>query len=175
MIRSIASFAARRSSSRMISASASASTKAITAAPTSASAVSFNSTTQTMMMTSNKNAVLKHFFSSEGGDIKTGSVKWFDAKKGFGFIVPDDGEDDVFVHQSSIHSEGFRSLADGEPVEYTLTEENGRIKAQNVTGPMGAFVQGRPRREQMFPRDGQFGGNTYGGGGSYGGGNDGHY
>merc|ERR1719329_73315 len=69
----------------------------------------------------------------------SGTVKWFDVKKGFGFIVPDDGGDDVFVHQTAIHAEGFRSLAEGEPVEFSTLEDpsNGKIKAQNVTGPMG--------------------------------------
>jgi protein lin-28 len=91
--------------------------------------------------------------------ITSGTVKWFDVKKGFGFIVPDDGTDDIFVHQTAIHSEGFRSLAEGEPVEFSTMEDpsNGKTKAQNVTGPMGAFVQGAPRNEG-------FGG---GGGGDY--------
>jgi hypothetical protein len=50
------------------------------------------------------------WFSAEGSKL-SGSVKWFDPKKGFGFIVPADGEADVFVHQTAIHADGFRSLA----------------------------------------------------------------
>eukprot|EP00569_Conticribra_weissflogii_P007840 CAMPEP_0171342534 /NCGR_PEP_ID=MMETSP0878-20121228/14605_1 /TAXON_ID=67004 /ORGANISM="Thalassiosira weissflogii, Strain CCMP1336" /LENGTH=97 /DNA_ID=CAMNT_0011845231 /DNA_START=285 /DNA_END=578 /DNA_ORIENTATION=+ len=85
----------------------------------------------------------------------TGTVKWFDAKKGFGFIVPDDGSPDIFVHHSAIHAEGFRSLGDGESVEFEVAQEpDGKIRAMSVTGPEGSYVQGAPKRFN----DGGFGG-----------------
>mmetsp|Transcript_11777 Transcript_11777/g.16985 ORF Transcript_11777/g.16985 Transcript_11777/m.16985 type:complete len:149 (-) Transcript_11777:207-653(-) len=83
-------------------------------------------------------------FSSAGTAKIQGTVKWFDPKKGFGFITPADGSEDVFVHHSSIYAKGYRSLADGEEVEFELSENNGRRAATDVTGPFGAFVQGRP-------------------------------
>lgn len=73
----------------------------------------------------------------------------FNTIKGFGFIVPDDGSDDIFVHQTAIKAEGFRSLADGEVVEFLVEEDdNGRRKASKVTGPEGSNVQGAPFRPQ---------------------------
>lgn len=76
------------------------------------------------------------------------TVKWFDTVKGFGFIVPADGSNDVFVHQSAIKMEGFRSLADGEEVEYMIDVDpkTGKRKAVQVTGPDGADVKGAPFR-----------------------------
>ena len=87
--------------------------------------------------------------SGSADAIQTGVVKWFDSQKGFGFIVPDDadatGGSDVFVHQTSIQADGFRSLAEGEKVEFMIEEDaNGRIKAMQVTGPNGSDVQGQP-------------------------------
>ena len=50
----------------------------------------------------------------------TGTVKWFNERKGYGFIVPDDGGDDLFVHRSEIRSEGEASLREGQKVEYEI-------------------------------------------------------
>ncbi|XP_054792722.1 glycine-rich protein 2-like [Prosopis cineraria] len=63
----------------------------------------------------------------------TGTVRWFNAYKGFGFIAPDDGGDDLFVHHTSIRSHGYRTLAEGQPVEFLLDyAQDGRTKAVDV-------------------------------------------
>ena len=62
----------------------------------------------------------------------TGKVKWFDKKKGFGFIIPDDGGKDVFVHHSGIVSEGFKILEENQSVEYDIGEDKNRPCAINV-------------------------------------------
>ena len=54
--------------------------------------------------------------------MKTGTVKWFDEAKGFGFIAPSDGTGDVFVHYSAIEGKGFRTLAEGQKVEFDSKE-----------------------------------------------------
>ncbi len=64
-------------------------------------------------------------------DMQYGTVKWFNDAKGFGFIAPEDGSADVFVHHSAIASEGFRSLQEGQRVSYEVTQ-----------GPKGAQASG---------------------------------
>jgi CspA family cold shock protein len=62
-----------------------------------------------------------------------GTVKWFNAEKGFGFIAPEDGSADVFVHYSAIQSNGYRSLDENQRVEYSVT--------QGPKGPQAADVK----------------------------------
>ena len=63
----------------------------------------------------------------------TGKVKWFNPEKGYGFIVRDDGEKDVFVHYSAIQGAGYRSLEEGQRVEFDVT--------QGAKGPQAANVR----------------------------------
>ena len=61
-----------------------------------------------------------------------GTVKWFNAAKGYGFIGREDGQDDVFVHFSAIQSDGYRRLNKGEKVEFTIEEGPKGVQAANV-------------------------------------------
>ena len=56
----------------------------------------------------------------------TGKVKWFDAKKGFGFITPDEGGKDAFLHVSALQAANIETISDGQAVSYELTEQRGK-------------------------------------------------
>jgi CspA family cold shock protein len=64
--------------------------------------------------------------------LATGTVKWFSDEKGYGFITPEDGSKDLFVHFSGISGEGFKSLSEGARVEYEATEGQKGPQATNV-------------------------------------------
>ena len=67
----------------------------------------------------------------------TGTVKWFNADKGYGFITPDEGGKDLFVHFSAIQGSGYRSLAEGAKVEYEAAEGAKGPEAKNVVQVSG--------------------------------------
>ena len=86
----------------------------------------------------------------------TGVVKFFNAQKGFGFVVRDDGGEDVFVHISAVEQAGLAGLAEGQPLGFTLVDRGGRISATDlkIDGEPMAVTDRAPPRE---PREGGFG------------------
>ena len=62
----------------------------------------------------------------------TGKVKWFDAKKGFGFITPDEGGKDDFLHVSALQAANIETISDGQAVSYELTEQRGKEAASEI-------------------------------------------
>ncbi|MES2754924.1 MAG: cold shock domain-containing protein, partial [Pseudomonadota bacterium] len=94
----------------------------------------------------------------------TGVVKFFNAQKGFGFVVRDDGGEDVFVHISAVEQAGLTGLAEGQPLGFTLVDRGGRISATELKidgEPMPVTDRGPPRDRDAAP--GGFGGAPRGG------------
>lgn len=98
----------------------------------------------------------------------SGTVKWFNTAKGFGFIQPDDGGSDVFVHISALNQAGLDGLNEGDKVAYELEQDrrSGKLAATGIVVTEHGAPSAAPRRSGGFDRGGYGGG----GGGGYGGG-----
>jgi CspA family cold shock protein len=80
-----------------------------------------------------------------------GTVQWFSRVKGYGFIRPDDSEEDVFVHFSAIRGEGYRNLSEGQRVEYTVEDTPKGPQAVDVVGLDEAPSVAEPEQESAEP------------------------
>ncbi len=77
--------------------------------------------------------VVTHHTDREESIMPLGTVKWFNAEKGFGFIAPDDGGPDVFAHYSAIATSGYRSLEENQKVQFDVTQGPKGPQASNIT------------------------------------------
>ena len=75
---------------------------------------------------------IQKFRSPEGGDVATGTVKWFNGQKGYGFIQPDAGGKDVFVHISAVEKAGLSRLNEGAKISYEEVANRGKTSAENL-------------------------------------------
>ena len=83
-----------------------------------------------------------------------GTVKWFNNAKGYGFILPDDGGEDLFAHFSAIHMDGYKTLRAGDPVEYEVIEGPKGLHADSIraTLPPDQYESGGPEDEETSER-----------------------
>ncbi len=87
----------------------------------------------TRAITSAFRSVREVFIDWKASDMATGTVKWFNAEKGFGFIAQEGGGPDVFAHYSAINSSGFRELQEGQVVTFDVTQGQKGPQAENIT------------------------------------------
>jgi len=76
--------------------------------------------------------LMRRFLLEKGASMATGTVKFFNTSKGFGFISPNDGGKDVFVHISAVERAGMTSLVEGQKVSYDVVSERGKLAASNL-------------------------------------------
>src|SRR5256714_13411832 len=87
-----------------------------------------------------KNRPLVQLRNNQGERMATGTVKWFNDAKGYGFITPDDGSEDLFAHFSAIQMQGFKTLKEGQKVSFDVTQGPKGKQASNIQVAQGAVL-----------------------------------